>query len=1275
MQKKIISIITAFTMLVLCFNTVFASQQTNAAENTSDNVNGGYVMPDIYNTGYISEFSNLVSFEEKYGGTSITEPGTYEGFYMTSGMLSVSASNVTIRDFYISTDSTYGIKVNSGENIIIEDGEITGVSSCAVLGKNITVRRLYVHDVYGDLLKGQSNNVFESCYLTDAGMSPEAHADGIQISSGSNIKILGCRIDMPYLPGVNVSNAPIFVKADQGDISDITVMHNWVNGGGYPIGFTPTENYGVSDITCAYNLVGNGSHYSSTRDYSNCVEYGNAMLEGASAGSVMVKDSSGKNIKSLDEITDGSMSVSVNLANYSLTDETVTVQAVVISENGEKTVYDDDYTLGRYIPYAEYKDYTSLSTDMFVRNSLQTLEVTGLDSDLSKCAVNIRVLCDGEAIRETYVKGSEFSSASPSEIKIKALDEHVFNVGCEENVAFKALFDITVEDDENIKWYINNELQEKTGAEFNFLPDGVGEYAVCAKYADLTSDSITVRVKAIELEGGIALSNVLVMSPSYPIEGSEVTFKYTGDETVCMWQLWQTSPESKEVIKLEENVTDTFVIPVEYVVAGTYRIRARDAEQNGLVNQYDVVFAPANVTTLTLTSSGSLTQDLGKQSAVTFSCSADSIVSDSSEIKWYVNNTLNENTGADFEFTPGGSGEYTVYAKYGDVVSNSITVTVKAGFNYNDYKALSDEVLMSPAAPTENDEIMFLYTGDTEISKWQWYRNSSENKGSAYVNEASELIILPAGTLCAANYRIRAFDANGMRLCNLSFDVTAAAAASDITLSYTGELNQSSKSLSKVSFTAQKDGAKLEDSTLAWYVNDALTYTGADFDYTPAKRGSYTVYAKSGDAQSESVVITVTPVMDIVFELEVTLGCSGTTITFLIDGETATGDDFGAFALTSPSVTNKTLKGNPVYLYSGYWKEAGEYKIQAKNAAWSVVYEESFTLEEESGVNVTVLAQDGNITASVNGGSSENWSGGKTASYSVGDKISLSLEGYTDTFMYWMDVSNSYIILSYDTDYEMTVGSERNIAAVFASSENGAYVTFKNANDRILAAGYQSADIKVPENPYIAGYVFSGWFAGDEKQKFSVGDTVSGLSGNALYEAGFVKDNSEYSVTVNGDVKKYKYNDKVTVSSSEENFLYWSKDGKIVSYDKEYSFYVFADTVITAVTGTDTAEKQAVINMYEPIVTDGKIAFYSERNIPEEFEVAEAGIVISNTEGVTIENAQIKVVAKSCENYGQFTVRKANPGEGIVWYAKAYVIYSNGSEYVTQYSEEVSKSI
>ena len=131
------------------------------------------------------------------------------------------------------------------------------------------------------------------------------------------------------------------------------------------------------------------------------------------------------------------------------------------------------------------------------------------------------------------------------------------------------------------------------------------------------------------------------------------------------------------------------------------------------------------------------------------------------------------------------------------------------------------------------------------------------------------------------------------------------------------------------------------------------------------------------------------------------------------------------------------------------------------------------------------------------------------------------------------------------------------------------------------------------------------------------------------------------------------------------------RDGKIVSYNREYSFYVSADTTVSAVYESDVDE-EIVLNMAEPVkVSDSKIAFFAERNVPSDKTVIETGILISKTAGLNLENALIKAGAKSTQNAGQFTVRKANVQPEETYYGRAYLIYKDASGVHTLYSNEV----
>ncbi len=327
-------------------------------------------------------------------------------------------------------------------------------------------------------------------------------------------------------------------------------------------------------------------------------------------------------------------------------------------------------------------------------------------------------------------------------------------------------------------------------------------------------------------------------------------------------------------------------------------------------------------------------------------------------------------------------------------------------------------------------------------------------------------------------------------------------------------------------------------------------------------------------------------------------------------------------------------------------------------------------------VSVTAQATAGSITANVNGGEDQNWQNIKTESFDLGTKIKLTAalaDGETARFMYWKD-DNSGTIVSYENSYEFTVGSEKSVTAVFAAEEE-IYVTFRNINGRIQKA-QSSADgnIVVPGDPFVYGYEFAGWFKDGVLQSIKAGDSVKAEK-DTIYYAAYKEKSDLYKVSYNGSEKSYKYNSKVSLTAEQtkdnKSFSYWMRDGKIVSYNREYSFYVSADTTVSAVYESDVDE-EIVLNMAEPVkVSDSKIAFFAERNVPSDKTVIETGILISKTAGLNLENALIKAGAKSTQNAGQFTVRKANVQPEETYYGRAYLIYKDASGVHTLYSNEV----
>lgn len=306
----------------------------------------------------------------------------------------------------------------------------------------------------------------------------------------------------------------------------------------------------------------------------------------------------------------------------------------------------------------------------------------------------------------------------------------------------------------------------------------------------------------------------------------------------------------------------------------------------------------------------------------------------------------------------------------------------------------------------------------------------------------------------------------------------------------------------------------------------------------------------------------------------------------------------------------------------------------------------------------------------------------KKDNYPMGKQITLTAVNNDEnkTFMYWKDESG--IIVSTTEQYSFITGSGASLSAVYADKTLGSFVTFKNANGRILASGQTSSGITVPQNPYIMGYTFDGWYTGTTPALLNAGDTLDSIEADTLFSAGYKKSTALYTVTVNSEEKTYAYNESVTVSAedTDENgnpFMYWTKNSDIVSFDKTYTFYVNGDSVLEAVYGTGDIESDIIVNLATPVAVDrNKLAFFAEFDLPEKYTVVEMGILLGQSDSLSVDNYIHKGTSSSKNNKHQFTIRKANLKSGDTWYGRAYVIYSDeDGNTVTGYSDTVSKTL
>ncbi|MDY4155696.1 MAG: immunoglobulin-like domain-containing protein, partial [Bacilli bacterium] len=128
------------------------------------------------------------------------------------------------------------------------------------------------------------------------------------------------------------------------------------------------------------------------------------------------------------------------------------------------------------------------------------------------------------------------------------------------------------------------------------------------------------------------------------------------------------------------------------------------------------------------------------------------------------------------------------------------------------------------------------------------------------------------------------------------------------------------------------------------------------------------------------------------------------------------------------------------------------------------------------------------------------------------------------------------------------------------------------------------------------------------------------------------------------------FDEIATVTSTAESFSYWAIGEKIVSYEKEYSFSVYSDTVIKEVCG-ETVEKKPIVTLHRDNIADtGMNNIYEVKyEIPAGFELVETGMIFG---GTTLKTATSKVVARRITSNNEYSVRSAADGVH-----RAYLIY------------------
>ncbi len=252
---------TTYTYRVTAYNdTGTAAPSATASDTTNADVpviSGG----DYYVTGRPSETSTGVDPDVKLTTVSnftAASNHTYTNLHINGQVTLTDMTNVTFINCIIDAGGkAYDVRCDGASNVTIQSCELVNAGSAGIYGDGFTAIDNFVHQSGGDGFKAGDNVVIAGNYVTDLGWyTPNAHADGVQIRGGTNIRIVGNYFDMPNGVSNTKSNSALFLQLTA---TNVVFDSNWVLGGNFSIHAYSDTAGGNPTIKITSNVFYSGS--------------------------------------------------------------------------------------------------------------------------------------------------------------------------------------------------------------------------------------------------------------------------------------------------------------------------------------------------------------------------------------------------------------------------------------------------------------------------------------------------------------------------------------------------------------------------------------------------------------------------------------------------------------------------------------------------------------------------------------------------------------------------------------------------------------------------------------------------------------------------------------------------------------------------------------------------------------------------------------------------------------------------------------------------------
>jgi hypothetical protein len=193
------------------------------------------------------------------GPITVSQPGTVIEDLEIRGALEIAADDVTVRRCRILGGGYWGIRVLPGTTgTLVEDSEIIpqdpspDVDAIRAEG-GFTGRRLKIAGT-ADGVKAGSGTRLEASWIHDLATGPDTHNDAVQVLGGSDIAIVGNRLE-------GASNAAVMVSTEFGPVDGLLLEGNWLDGGGYTLNLRGGPHGEPTRLRVLANRFGRGFSY------------------------------------------------------------------------------------------------------------------------------------------------------------------------------------------------------------------------------------------------------------------------------------------------------------------------------------------------------------------------------------------------------------------------------------------------------------------------------------------------------------------------------------------------------------------------------------------------------------------------------------------------------------------------------------------------------------------------------------------------------------------------------------------------------------------------------------------------------------------------------------------------------------------------------------------------------------------------------------------------------------------------------------------------------